>query len=54
MEQFRRANQRRLNPKRPRAGVKNIEGRDRKRDINIKQLIPQPKTATVKKNGNIV
>ena len=53
VEQFRRANQRRPNPKRPRAGVKNIEGRDRKRDINIKQLIPQPKTAAVKKNGNI-
>ena len=53
-KQFRRANQRRSNPKRPRAGIRNIERRVRNRDIKIKQLILQPEDLTVKKNGNIV
>ena len=55
-EQFRRAYQRRPNPKRPRTDVKNIEGRIRNRNINrdIKQLIPQPKNVQVKKNGNVI
>ena len=53
-KQFRRANQRRSNPKRPRAGIKNIERRVRNRDIKIKQLILQPEDLIVKKNGNIV
>ena len=52
-EQFRKANQRRPNPKRPRTGVISIEGRIRNRNIKIKQLIPQPKNVQVKKNGNV-
>ena len=54
MEQFRRSNQRRPNTKRPRKGIKNIEGRIRNRDIKIKQLIPQPKNVKVKKNRNVI
>lgn len=53
-EQFRRSNQRRPNTKRPRKGIKNIEGRIRNREIKIKQLIPQPKNVQVKKNGNVI
>ena len=47
--QFQRANQRR-----PRSGVKNIEGRIRNRDIKIKQLIPQSRNLDAKKNGQVV
>ena len=46
--QLRRANQRRPNPKRPRSGVKTIEGRIGNGDIKIK-LIPQPKNIQDKK-----
>lgn len=53
-EQFRRANQKRPNPKRPRAGIKNIKGRIRNRDLKIIQLIPQPKNLQVKKNKNVI
>lgn len=53
-EQFRRANQKRPNPKRPRTGIKNIKGRIRNRDLKIIQLIPQPKTLQVKKNKNVI
>ena len=48
--QLRRANQRRPNPKRPRSGVKTIEGRIGNRDIKIK-LIPQPKNIQDKKKS---
>ena len=53
-EQFRRANQRRPNPKRPRTGIKNIKGRIRNRDLKIIQLIPQSKNLQVKKNKNVI
>ena len=53
-EQFRRANQKRPNPKRPRTGIKNIKGRIRNRDLKIIQLIPQPKNLQVKKNKNVI
>ena len=48
--QLRRANQRRPNPKRPRSGVKTIEGRIGNGDIKIK-LIPQPKNIQDKKKS---
>ena len=53
-KQFKRANQRRPNPKKQRAGVKNIDSRIRNRDIKTKQLIPQPKNVQVRKNRNVV
>lgn len=53
-EQFRRANQKRPNPKRPRTSIKNIKGRIRNRDLKIIQLIPQPKNLQVKKNKNVI
>lgn len=53
-EQFRRANQKRPNPKRPRTGIKNIKGRIKNRDLKIIQLIPQPKNLQVKKNKNVI
>ena len=52
-EQFRRANQRRPNPKRPKIGFENIEGKIKNRGIKIKQLIPQPKNVQVEMNGSV-
>ena len=53
-DQFRRANQKRPNPKRPRPWVKTIEGRIRNRDIKVKQLIPQPKNIQAKKFSKLL
>ena len=40
--------------RRPRSGIKSIEGRIRNRDIKIKQIIPQSRNIDVKKNGQVV
>ena len=40
--------------RRPRSGVKNIEGRIRKKDIKIKQIIPQPRNIDVKKMDKLL
>ena len=40
--------------RRPRSGVKNIEGRIRNRGINIKQIIPQSRHIDVKKMDKLL